>query len=40
VPTKATPSLPLLGWTGEREYDERLEGPDKDRERSLTSYCH
>jgi len=40
VPTKTTLSLPLLSWTGERKYDERLEGQDKDRERSLTSYHH
>jgi len=39
VPTKTALSL-LLCWTGEREYDERLEGRDKDRERSLTNYCH
>jgi len=26
--------------TGERKSDERLEGQDKDRERSLTNYCH
>jgi len=39
VPTKTTPSLPLLNWTGERKYDERLEGRDKDRDRSLTNYC-
>ena len=26
VPTKATPSLPLLKWTGEKKYDERLKG--------------
>jgi len=25
---------------GERKYDERLEGQDKDRERSLTNYRH
>jgi len=31
---------PLLSWTGKRKYDERLEGRDKDRERSLTNYCH
>jgi len=37
VPTKTTPSLPLLIWTGERKYDERLEGRDKDRERSRTN---
>jgi len=24
VPTKTTPSLPLLNGTGERKYDERL----------------
>jgi len=29
---------PLLNWTGERKYDERLKGQDKDRERSLTNY--
>jgi len=40
VPTKTTLSLPLLSWTGERKYDERLKGRDKDRERSLTSYSH
>ena len=40
VPTKTALSLPLLSWTGERKYDERLEGQDKDRERSLTNYCH
>ena len=40
MPTKAALSLPLLSWTGERKYDERLEGRDKDRERSLTSYYH
>jgi len=39
VPTKTALSLPLLSWTGERKYDERLEGREKDRERSLTSYC-
>jgi len=37
---KTALSLPLLSWTGERKYDERLEGRDKDRERSLTNYCH
>jgi len=31
---------PLLNWTGERKYDERLEGQDKDRETSLATYCH
>ena len=40
MPTKTALSLPLLSWTGERTYDERLEGRDKDRERSLTNYCH
>jgi len=40
VPTKTVLLLPLLNWTGERKYDERLEGRDKDRERSLTNYCH
>jgi len=37
VPTKTALSLPLLTWTGERKYDERLEGRDKNRERSLTN---
>jgi len=36
VPTKTAPSLALLSWTGEGNYDERLEGRDKDRARSLT----
>ena len=40
VPTKTVLSLPLPSWTGERKCDERLEGRDKDRERSLTNYCH
>jgi len=40
VATRAALSLPLLSWTGERKYDERLKGRDKDRERSLTNYCH
>ena len=40
VPTKAALSLVLLNWTEERKYDERLVGQDKDKERSLTSYCH
>jgi len=40
VLTKIALSLPLLNWTGEGKYHERLEGPDKDRERSLTNYCH
>ena len=32
VPTKAALSLPLLSWTGERKYNARLMGGDKDRE--------
>jgi len=40
VPSKTDLSLPILSWTGEREYDERLVGQHKDRERSLTNYCH
>jgi len=40
VPTKAALSMPLHSWTGEGEYGERLEGRDKDGERSLTSYHH
>jgi len=40
VTTKTTLSLPLLNWTGERKYDERLQGSDKDGERSLTNYRH
>jgi len=40
MPNKMTLSLPLLSWTGERKYDERLVGRDEDRERSLTNYCH
>ena len=33
VPTKAALSItPLLNWTGERKYNERLVGRDKDRE--------
>ena len=32
VPTKAALSLPLLSWTGERKYNERLVGQDKDKE--------
>jgi len=40
VPTKAALSHPFLSWTGEKKYDERLEGRDRDRERSLTDYCH
>jgi len=37
--TKAALSLPLLNWTGERKYKERLVGQDEDRERSFTN-CH
>jgi len=40
VSIKITLSLPLLNWTGERKYDERLMGRDKDKERSLTNCCH
>ena len=37
VPTKTTLSLPLLNWTWERKYDERLQGRDKG---SLSNYGH
>jgi len=40
MPTKAALPLPLLNWTREKKYNERLVGRDKDRERSLTGYCH
>jgi len=40
VPTKAALSLPLLSLTGEKNYNERLMDPVKDRERSLTNYHH
>jgi len=40
VPTKAALSLLFLSWTGEKKYNERLMGPDKDRERSFTNYHH
>jgi len=40
MPTKTTLSLPLFSWTGEKKYGERLKGQDKDRETSLTNYCH
>jgi len=40
VPTKDVLSLPLLNWTGERKYDEKFMGQDKDREGSLTNYCY
>ena len=39
VPTKAAVT-PLLNWTGERKYNERLMGRAEARERSLTSYRH
>jgi len=32
VPTKASLSLALLNWTGERKCGKRLVGQDKDRE--------
>jgi len=32
--------VPLLSWAGERKYNKRLVGRDKDRERSLTYYHH
>ena len=38
--TKATLSLPLLNWTKDEKYNERLVGPDEDRERSLSHYHH
>ena len=31
---------PLVHWTGEKKYNEKLMGRDKDRERSLTNYRH
>ena len=37
VPTKAVLSLLHLTWIGERKYNERLVGRDKDRERSLSN---
>jgi len=40
VHTKIALSLLLLSWAGKRKYDERLVDRDKDRERSLTNYCH
>jgi len=40
VTSKATLSYALPRWTGERKRKERLLGQDKDRERSLTNYCH
>ena len=40
VPTKAALSLRHLNWKGERKYNERLMGRDKERERSFTNYCH
>jgi len=40
VPTKAALSLAQLSWTGERKYNERLVGQDKDRKRSFSNYHH
>jgi len=40
VPSKASLSLLLLNQTGERRYDKRLMGQDKDRERLLSNYRH
>jgi len=40
VPTKAALSLPLLIWTAERKYNERLIGRGKGRERSRSNYHH
>jgi len=40
MPTKATISLSLLSWRGEKKYNERLMDQDEDRERSLTIYHH
>jgi len=39
VPTKSTPSLPLLSWTGETKYNKKLVGQNKGG-RSLSNYCH
>lgn len=40
VPTEAALSLHFLSWTGERKYDVKLVGQDKDTEKSLTNYHH
>jgi len=40
VTSKTALSLPLLSWTRERKYGERLEGQEKDSERSFTNYHH
>jgi len=40
VPTKATLSLPLLSWTGDKKSNESLVCRDQDRERSVSSYYH
>jgi len=40
MPTKATLSLHILRWTGERKCNGRLMGQDKDKETSLTNYHH
>lgn len=33
-------SNPLLNWIGERKYNGKLRGQDKDKERSFINYCH
>lgn len=38
VPIKATLSFPLFNQRVKKKYNERLMGPDKNRERPLTSY--
>jgi len=40
VPTKSALTLSLLNWTGQKKYNKRLMGQDKDWERSLTHYRH
>jgi len=40
MPAKTALSLTLLGCTRKRKYNDRLMDQNKDRERSLTSYCH
>jgi len=40
VPTKDTLSLPSSAGQGRKKYSESLVGRDKDREKSLTNYCH
>jgi len=41
VPTKAALSLPLLSWTEDKKYDERLLGPvmEKDITQQLLSWA-